>query len=176
MLGKPPAKFHNTKWTPNIIQNHYCIRRNDRKFGLKIPGNKKKTKTRVFSAWSRPEGPAPNELKWMTLRTYSAVSGSAWRRFHHIMKAICHSIYDDWNGQSRKKVWKAPLWQLLAASVPLLDCHLLGWRALPQRMLPDSISTMPQPLVSGIISTSHGMDRKGGHFYGPWLLHDIAES
>lgn len=32
-------------------------------FGLKIPGKKEKTKTRVFSAWSRPEGPAPNELK-----------------------------------------------------------------------------------------------------------------
>jgi len=33
---------------------------------------------RFWSAWSRPEGPAPKELKCTTLRTKREVSGSAW--------------------------------------------------------------------------------------------------
>ena len=61
----------------------------------KPPAARQRSELRDWSlpACSRPDGPAPKELKCTTLRTNSAVSGSAWQ-FKH--RETSEDIYEDY--------------------------------------------------------------------------------
>ncbi len=62
-VRKTTCKFPTPKWTQNIVQNHYYAEILTILAQRFRATRKRDGKTRVFSAWSRPEGPAPNELK-----------------------------------------------------------------------------------------------------------------